>query len=182
MKKIFSILMVFMAVSAIQAQDFRKASWGMSKTQVKAIETLAIVEEDPEFIFYETTLAGHDVYLGYFFINEKLTRARYVINEIYMNKQEYIEDYKYLNAMLVKKYGEPSIEEEIWRENSTWKDDKAFALSVGDLEMFTSYSTPKSTITMILYSEDLAIGNIIEYSSTDPEINTLEEEKILEAF
>lgn len=183
MKKIFSILILFIAVSAMQAQDFRKATWGMTKSQVKATESLEIVTEDEDNLIYETTLAGYDVYLAYVFVNGKLAKARYAFDETHINKNDYISDYEYFKTNLEKKYGEALVDEEMWYTDSYMKNDKTSwgrAISNGELKMFARFANSKTVITTALLAQDYRIVHLIEYSSTDPEINKLEEEKILE--
>ncbi len=77
--KRFVLAVAFVCVASfVSGQGFRKTTWGMTKSQVKASEDLEIMEQDEDFIMYETTLAHNDVYVIYVFTNGKLTRSKYV--------------------------------------------------------------------------------------------------------
>ena len=68
MKKIvLAVLTVLIASTAAISQDFRKASWGMSPSEVKISESDELIEETSERLVYLTTLAGFESYLGYIF-------------------------------------------------------------------------------------------------------------------
>ena len=186
MKKILlAVLTVVIANSNLHSQDFRNVSWGMSLSQVKSSEQIKPIEESSEYLVYEITLAQFDTYLVYFFTDNNLIRARYVINENHINVNDYISDYNILSGFLQKKYGEPIEEEEKWNSESTFKNDKSFwghSIRQGDLVLYKTYTSQNTDIGIWLGSEDYEVLHIIEYSSTKPDHKSIEERKILKDF
>ena len=65
--------------------DFRDINWGMSKEEVKSIETLNLLAETNNILIYEYTLYNRNVKLLYKFNEQKLFNAEcifYTINDI----------------------------------------------------------------------------------------------------
>jgi hypothetical protein len=52
--------------------DFRKASWGMSREEVKAAEKLTVGEETKEWLAYEGTVSDFTVHIYYVFVGDRL--------------------------------------------------------------------------------------------------------------
>jgi hypothetical protein len=186
MKKIvLTVIVVIVATFTIMSQDFRKTTWGMSKSQVKSIESSGLVSETSELLVYQATLAHFEVQFGYIFSEDKLTRAKYILTETHSNNNDYISDYNVLNNLLKKKYGEPVEDEIYWKTDSSFKNDKSywgFSISQGELILYSIYRTSNTEIKIMLSAEDFNIVNEIQYSSMSAELNSLEEEKVLEDF
>lgn len=167
------------------SQDFRNATWGMSPSQVKSSETSTLVYGTSDLLRYKTTLVGFNAYAIYFFAGDKLTSANYIIDEEHSNNNDYISDYNMLNDILKKKYGEPLEDIAQWSSNSGDKYDKSswgFSIWLGELELYAIYRTSNSEIKILLNSVDHKIKNQIQYSSTDAELKSLEEKKLLKDF
>ncbi|WP_283652608.1 MULTISPECIES: hypothetical protein [unclassified Paenibacillus] len=65
----------------------------MSKEQVKASEDMKVEEEDHESIAYYSKILGLESGLMYFFVDDQLVRAGYLVTEKHTNKNDYIENY-----------------------------------------------------------------------------------------
>ena len=186
MKKIvLAVLTVLLVSSAAISQDFRKATWGMTPSEVKASESDKPLQEEANMLVYETTLAGFDAYAGYIFANGKLTRTKYILKVTHSNDNDYISDYNRLNDLLRKKYGVALKDEINWMTDSPFKNDKSYwghCISQGDLVLYSIYRTPTTEIGIELSAEDYTIINAIQYSSLNDELKDLEEEKMLENF
>jgi len=158
--------------------DFRKASWGMSREQIKALENnLKITMEKEEYLGYQTQIAGLDCNLIYFFTNNKLVRGRYFFTEPHSNRNDYILDYTTLKKLLEKKYGEASEDEQIWK-NDLYKDDYdqwGFAVCVGHLVYYAKWETDITIIYLSLNGENYEISLMIEYQSK--QLKSLEEQE-----
>ena len=182
--KRFVLAVAFVCVASfVSGQDFRKTTWGMTKSQVKASEDLEIMEQDEDVIMYETTLAHNDVYVIYVFTNGKLTRSKYVLNEVHLNSQDFVADFENFERLLTKKYGDPYEHKKNWLDKDTYgrkKENWGRLIKQGDLTIYSSYKTDETDLTVIIYGEDYFTIVAIEYTSTDPELNKLEEENILE--
>ena len=184
MKKIIlAVIIIIVTTFTVMSQDFRKTTWGMSQSQVKSSESDKLVNETSDLLVYKTTLASFDAYVGYIFAGGKLTRAKYIVAENHSNNNDYISDYDMLNALLKKKYGNPIEDETYWKTDSPFKNDKSFwgyAISQGDLVLYSTYRTSNTEIKIMLSAEDFNLINEIQYSSLSSELKNLEEEKILE--
>ena len=88
------------------ASDFRNADWGMSKAQIKSIETKPLKEEKDFKLTYADTLDGEDVNVAYVFKNGKFYSGYYVFEKIADSTSEYK---RYASRLQILKdlYGKP---------------------------------------------------------------------------
>lgn len=192
MKTVFRVATISLSVLAFSgicsANDFtfRKTRWGMTTAEVIASEPLKIAKEDESLLGYKTSVIGKDVFVVYFFIDNQLTRARYVLAESHSNKNDFITDYEDFKKILIKKYGNPGQDESIWR-NDLYKDnysDWGTAISIGHLVYFATWKTSDSEISNLLTGENYDISCIVEYSSTNLKKieKKVQEKEALDAF
>ncbi|MBA7549873.1 hypothetical protein ES705_42372 [subsurface metagenome] len=154
--------------------DFRKTNWGMSIEQVKATENAKLDLEIDSILFYSGVrideIYGEDFSCTYFFSEDKLFLALYVISEEHTNDNLYIRDYENLKKVLTKKYGKPKINKTTWNSDF-YKNDESkwgFAVSVGDLSYFSSWETPTTLITLELSGDNYEIKrNGLNYESKE---------------
>lgn len=148
---------------------FRGGKWGMSKSEVKALENGQSIQEDEEALIYQGQVAGLSCYYGYVFVQDKLVRGKYVVNETHTNKNDHIIDYQSLQKLLTEKYGEPVEDETLWR-NDLYKDDPedyGMAICVGHLLYWTEWNAPGTKVSLILTGENYDVSLQIEYTSTE---------------
>ena len=184
MKRLVLIIAILTSLT-VMSQDFRKATWGVSPSEVKLSESDKLVEESSEYLVYETTLVGFKTFVEYIFAGDKLVRAKYIINETHFNNNDYVSDYDLLNSFLKKKYGEPVEEEVYWKGDPPYSNDKSgwgFDISIGRLVLYSIYRNEITEIEIILSAEDFNPVIAIQYSSLSEELKKIEEEKILEDF
>jgi hypothetical protein len=169
--RIITILLIFVCIpinkGICSEFDFRKVKWGMSIDQVMASESLEVIVKKPEFLGYQTLIAGKKTLLIYFFIQNKLFKARYAIREKHSNKNDYIADYKELHKILTKKYGKPLKDDTYWR-NKLFKNnfsDWGMAVSVGHLVFLSEWGTDETRIQSLLKGDNHKINLVIEYNS-----------------
>lgn len=151
--------------------DFRKTSWGMSVAQVKASENRVPLDEDSDAtydktIVYKESVAGLDATAGYQFISNKLVRGGYVINELYVNKNQHIRDYTKIKEILTRKYGAPSIDRIVWI-NDLFKDDPqdyGTAVSAGHLLYLSTWQTPSTEILVTLSGKNFDVALVVVYT------------------
>jgi len=179
-------ILLFSGICSADDFTFRKTKWGMTPAEVKASEPLKISEENKEFIAYKTSVIGKDVFVGYFFIDNQLTRARYILSQSHSNESDFITDYEDFKKILIKKYGNPTKDESFWKKD-LYKDnysDWGTAISLGHLIYFSTWSTNDMEISNTLMGDNYDISCIIEYRSTNlKEIEKkAQEKKALEAF
>ena len=162
---IFSISLTLLAKE--QVYDFRKTNWGMSKEQVKATEDKKADYEDNDFLYYKVKINGDNYICGYNFLEDKLYSSSYRFTGKHVNKNLYIDDYKKLKEILIKKYGKPIGNRVRW-ENDLYKDDKnewGMAISIGDLEYWAWWKTPTTEICLLLTGDNYKITLDIHYHS-----------------
>jgi len=115
--------------------------------------------------------------------------------ENHTNENLYINDYKELKEILIKKYGEPDKKKlltlygrgEIYWRDDLFKDDRSewgFAISLGDLSYSSIWETPTTRIALILDGDNYEINLRIIYISRELEewANKIIEEKAKSDF
>lgn len=158
-----------------ETYDFKKFRWGDSQEYVMEIEGKPdgeddMVDLDSHYIFYVTTLAGKDAFLAYYFCDEGLWQARYVLTESYDDYDLYIDDYETVKAQVTKKFGDPLIDYESWEDDDKedeYKDNKSEALYNGYLTYLTWYQTDTTDIDLEMSAIDYYIGTSLSFSSLD---------------
>ena len=111
------ILVYFAELSFAGEYNFRKTKWGMSIAQVKSSEPLDVAKEDTTLLGYKTTVLDKDVFVAYFFVDNQLVRARYVLAESHTNKNDFITDYNDFKKILTTKYGKAKQDESFWKND-----------------------------------------------------------------
>lgn len=86
--------------------DFRNTCWGDDIETVKQYESSKLVDSDDDSLTYETTVNGYNVYLLYFFDDNKLFRTGYVLEDNYSAGQ-YISIMESFRDDIEEKYGLP---------------------------------------------------------------------------
>jgi hypothetical protein len=178
----------------ISAQDFRKATWGMTQAQVMATEPdrpAEIRQENGETIvkYDSVETAQFPARLLYIFVNDKLVRAKYVSNAEHSELNDFIADFRAVEPILVEKYGKPSTERAVWEDDLYQQErlpyldqDRALpadvlpsdqhaglAVSVGNLRLITQRSSAHTKITHALTGANSRIVHQIEYRSVELE-------------
>jgi hypothetical protein len=163
--------MVFICgISYAQDSDpnFRDASWGMSKSEVRKSEEKDLVDEGSEVLRYSDNIIGMDANVIYMFTDNKLTQGGYIFEEDHLNTEDHISDFKKTKRLLKKKYGTPQREGKKWK-NDLYKDDREYwgtALTLGHLEYYCIFETEKTKVIAGLQKADaMNIRHAIIYRS-----------------
>jgi hypothetical protein len=150
--------------------DFRNTKWGMSREAVKKLETAKSSISDEDILAFEDTVQGMKCDVVYFFVEDKLVRARYVMEEEHTNKNDYISDYKAIYDSLSKKYGKPKIDRTVWKDDH-YKDDPkdwGMAVAVGHLVYYATWTSEHGTmITNTLSGDNFKFQHIVEYEGVE---------------
>ncbi|MDO9464073.1 MAG: hypothetical protein Q7J67_02070 [bacterium] len=167
--------------------DFRKTVWGMSRKQVKATEDKKPVSEFDIGLAYKVEIDGKDFLCAYYFLKDKLCTGIYVFVGEHFNDNLYIDDYKELKEILIKKYGSPKTDlGEGWL-NDLLKDDRSqwgTAVSMGHLVYGATWDTPTTEISLILRGDNLKISLKLGYESKEFKegVSQINEKKTLKNF
>jgi len=139
----------------------------MAIQQVKDSEKLEVALADDNALGYKIKVLGKNIYLVYFFVDNKLVRARYTLAEEHTNKDDFISDYKEFQNILIKKYGKPAKDNIYWRNNLYKKDQSNWgtAISMGHLSYFSNWDTQDTEIICFLNGDNFNVKCGVEYSS-----------------
>lgn len=168
--------------------DFRGAVWGMTRAQVMATEPnrpLRVSESDGEIVVqYDaskpTSLKGRAIYI---FAEDKLVRAKFVVEEEHSHRNEFIRDFHALESVLREEYGKPKEERAIWEDDATQDETKNYldqdratassilpsdrfvglAVALGHLRLYTLREGGRTKVLHIMVGADDRITHQVEY-------------------
>ncbi|MBK9949205.1 MAG: hypothetical protein IPP12_18775 [Nitrospira sp.] len=149
--------------------DFRKATWGMTKEQVRTAEIAHLETQNDTLLVYSDKVAGKDVRIGYIFMGDQLVRSKYVFFEKHTNWNLFINDYLEIKEILTKKYGQPVEDKPVW-SNELYRDDPkswGTAVGVGHLRFVSNWDTPTTSILHVLMGDNFKISLVTEYASKE---------------
>jgi hypothetical protein len=165
---LFCLVPVFVSAQAEKPTDFRKTSWGMTREQVKGVESSKLVKEDEHGLFYSSELSGFgEVMIGYIFAEGKLVRASYVSEVRHTNSNSFIDDFNQLKSTLTEKYGKPESDDVVWLDD-LYKDDPdnwGMAVSAGHLVYDVVWKTKTTKILEKLKGDNFDVTLIVQYTS-----------------
>ncbi|MFV0520125.1 MAG: hypothetical protein ACK5LY_07605 [Lachnospirales bacterium] len=145
---------------------FRNTVWGDSIEDVKKYETAELLEENTDALVFEDIILGRDMYVIYYFNNDKLTNSVYGLKNELSNGGQYLQQYNNFKESLIEIYGEP-------KEDGTqkFKDDDSIAyagesdaLEFGYLAYFSRWENESTLIQMGLFYENFDPQFVISYS------------------
>lgn len=163
--------------STSEDYDFKKFKWGDTQEYVESIEGEPSSEDDMKdvnahYIAYDTTVAGKDALLAYYFCDDGLYQTRYILTEKHSNENMYIDDFNTVIDALKKKYGEPDTEWERWQDDDKkdyYSGKKGDALSYGYLNYYTWWEdiNNRTDVFASMSADNYVISTTIDFSSTD---------------
>lgn len=171
MKRFLTLTLSLLLCYSTSAQDFRKASWGDSKTTVKASESNVEWKTASAGIYdilgFKATIVGLSTSVGYLFVDDQLVRAKYSFTESHSNRNIFIDDFDSVGESLETKYGKVD-RREFWR-NDLYKDDRSdygMAVAVGHYTLARQWEIPNKTkLIQLLSGDNYEISHVVEYSS-----------------
>lgn len=146
---------------------FRRATWGMSMTEVSTLESAKRLSQNNDMLSYAGVVNNLDCLILYIFDQGKLVQGKYIIIVQHKNKNDYISDYNNLKQMLTKKYGPPSSDKQYWRSDlhKNNYEEWGSAVSLGDLAYYSEWQTPATDIALRLFGDNYVICLVLEYQS-----------------
>lgn len=157
-------------------EGYRNAKWGMSMAEVRKIFPKSVPREG-SLLIANDSVAGKNAFTAFIFTKNKLTVAGSTLQEKYVNKNSYLNDYRQLQALLIKKYGQPEDDKEYWSQE-LYKDDPSqwgMAVSVGHLTLITTWKTDKTAVELSCTGEKFESTVKVRYASR--ELNALQEQE-----
>lgn len=147
---------------------FRKSKWGYPKASVKNRESSKLTNENSSLLTYNTRIARFNLSISYFFTENKLTSAQYLIIEEGNNKMDYVDDYNRIKSVLINKYGKPKEDKKIWAQganNTIGYSQYGNAVSKGVLNLQTVWVIENSVITLNLTGGSGYLQLVVHYES-----------------
>lgn len=181
------LLLLTLSSYCIAENDFRKASWGMSKADVIKSEGAEPLKEgmsvlDTPYIGYQVRMRvgenNHELATAYYFVEDQLYFAKYVILTTHTNLNDYLIDFEDFKVTLTKKYGEPLKDDTVWKDE-LYKDDQSnwgTAISTGRMEKSAIWETETTRIVLQLKGDNYKISFEIRYETKDERLLALEEQ------
>lgn len=166
----FLVCVCFLVIfsSALIASDFRSVEWDYTEMEVMKAEgpDFEFVDKDEGAVYYSRQLLGSEYLLKYYFLDDTLYSATYILSEDYTNRNQYLEDYNAITGLLVEKYGKADISGPLW-SNSLYKnypDQHGDAVAYGHLQFRATWHDVGGTqISAMLTGGEYKIGLYIQY-------------------
>lgn len=151
---------------------FRNTRWGMSEEQVINIEGKPNHRENSkglEFIQYPQRVLDMDCLIGYVFVENKLAKARYSFLGKRGDNNHYIEEYDKIKEILIRIYGKPENEWDVWRDPKFKNDQSSWELAVcqGHLELNSKWRDTETEILLHLSGGNDRLSLEVDYSGVD---------------
>ena len=164
----FFLISIINLMAGAPKDGFRGLQWGASKEDVikKEGEPIAIHENK---LVYADVVGGLKAAVFYEIVNNKMVSGWYIFDINNINKNLYVDDFKYLKDVLKKKYGEPLLDDVYWYED-TFKDNPSYlgdAIALGEVEYETLWEFSKTKIELSLLGLKGSIFIGIKYLSKD---------------
>jgi hypothetical protein len=174
--------------------DLRGVRWGMTQQQVRARESGAPRESrgsngERVMEYRAVPFARLSGRLFYFFVDGKLVRAKYLVEAEHDNLNDFIGDFRSVDAHLREMRGKPAAERAVWTNDSTQTEPKSYleqdrsspadilpsdklvglAVSLGHLKLFTRWESARTSTLHGLTGENSRIIHQVEQSSAEYE-------------
>lgn len=98
--------------------DFRKAFWGMTKSDVKYSEVIPPNSEGENYVTYKERVMGLEAIVGFHFNDGQLVQAGYAFRESFEDEADYIKSYQKVKETLALIYGQPEVDEDLGEKMS----------------------------------------------------------------
>ena len=104
----------------------------------------------------------------YYFNQDRLYQGVYVLEEDYVNENNFYTKYKEIQKILTSKYGEPKkVTKHRSKDLFDGANEIGMAIQTGEYSEYTLWETKKSTITLIIEGENFDSKLTIRYNTKD---------------
>lgn len=137
----------------------------MTQTEVINSEKSKPIANQNNKLLFLTNITNRDSILFYSFQNNNtLESAGYIFN-IHSDMNDYIQEYKDIKELLIKKYGQPKVSKLDWK-NDLFKYEPLswnLAVSIGDLQLTSIWETENTQISLSLFGDNFKVTLGIMY-------------------
>jgi len=153
--------------------DFRNSKWFDSKETVKKSNPEIINIDNSDALGYKVQLNNDDFSAFYYFNKDRLYQGVYLLEEEYVNENNFYSKYLELKNVLISKYGEPKKVNK-YRNRDLWNkaNEIGMAIQTGEYQEYTYWETKTSTIKLIIEGENFDSKITIRYNTKDPSLST----------
>jgi hypothetical protein len=147
--------------------DFRNARWGMTAAEVKSSESARLLSQNAEKLEYDMELLGYTSRVTYFFVNDRLYKATYALQQPHVDPARYYKDFEALKEQVRPVYGAPVTDIYDWK-NEMYRNDRSkwgFAISIGFLTCSTIWKNSATLVSLKISGSNHQISTNLEYSS-----------------
>ena len=155
---ILTIIIFTLLTSITFAADFRKASWGMSMSEVNRVEAATLEDNSVNVMLYQVRMINAQFNLMYIFADTGLAQGVYSLDD-----SEYTRVFDLFNKfkkLLVKKYGEPLKVKEDWMDCDNDKDKKV-AVAMGMVMVTAGWRTDNCEIILEINPHEEEGSNLV---------------------
>jgi hypothetical protein len=146
--------------------DFRAATWGMTRQQVRASEPGRASHAGGPLLVYPTEVAGQPCQVIYLFHQDRLCMGFYQWSDIHDDLAAYFTDAEGLRDALAAAWQDPQIEKWDW-EDPIFQDDPAMraeALGLGLVRYELGWMIDRSIVAMRMSGGNLQGDIVIMYA------------------
>lgn len=153
-------------LEATPEPDFRKISWGASRADVIAAEGReADQSEGDELVYYGENVLGLYANLVYTFNDSgECCAARYIFAEPHMDADDYLDDYRMIQASITEKYGDIRMDKETWIDDTLkGYESLGMAVCLGHLQYQSAWFDDELRLLLTMWGEDFETYIALEY-------------------
>lgn len=159
-------------------ENFRDSKWFDNKDAVRTTQNTEPSIEKEDALAYDVKLNNDNFSAFYYFNKDRLYQGVYLLEEDYVNENNFYLKYKEIKKILTAKYGEPKkVTKHRSRDLYDGAKEIGMAIQTGEYSEYTLWETKNTIITLIIKGENFDSKLTIRYNSKDPEL-LLEVEKV----
>ena len=147
-------------------QDFRAATWGQSRHQVRRQEAATPQLDEGPLLAFRATVSGQPCQVIYLFDDDKLCMGFYQWSDTHEDLAPYFDDAKSRRSELAGAWGEPQIERWDWEDPMFAKEPemRAEALGLCLVRYELGWMTGRSIVALRMSGGNLKADLLVMYS------------------
>ncbi len=148
--------------------NYRDSKWFDNKETVKKSQSTEPSVDREDALAYQVKLNNDNFLALYYFNQDRLYQGVYVLEEDYVNENNFYTKYKEIQKILTSKYGEPKkVTKHRSKDLFDGANEIGMAIQTGEYSEYTLWETKKSTITLIIEGENFDSKLTIRYNTKD---------------